>query len=739
MRSRTLKDYLLKLNNEETLSFNDSFELAQYCSILFNNDDFESARLLAISALDNWGKIHTNTINIWTDIIELMGFYPYLNRITNSLDENILGDIRAGIHKSKNLENKYLHEEQLKVLSILEEHNLVLSAPTSFGKSLLIEELIASNKFSNIIIIQPTLALLDETRKKLMHYNKNYKLIIRTSQRSSDRNIFLFTAERVNEYNDFKSVDLLIIDEFYKISGKRDDERSSSLNTAFYNIWNRFRPKFYMLGPNINTIPENFEQEFNAIFYKTDYSLVNINSIDIYKEHPNGFGKANHGKTYKLKKEKLFELLKSLKNEQTIIYCSSPERVNTLSWDFYQYLIQCNTLMSNNEYSIKEWIELNLTKEWNFYKLLSYDIGIHDGTLPKHVNSSTINYFNRNQLKYLFCTSTIIEGVNTSAKNIIYFDNKKGAKSIDFFDYSNIKGRAGRMMVHYVGNIYNFSPKPEKETVHIDFPFFQQSPITDEVLIQLEDKDIIQKDTKQYLDISSIPKEEKDIIKRNGVSVLGQRNIINILRNDIKTKKDIIIWTGIPTYEQLKYVLELSWNNLIVNGETTRPMTINKLVTITAKYAKDRDFFRLISETFSYYKSINEKNHPDEYLLNKSIRECFQILKHWIQYKIPKWLSTCNELQKLVSKEYGITPGNYLYYAKMMENHFIQDNLSILLELGIPTSAIKKIESMFSNDLDEESILSKIKEKGFLDKIDFIGYEKEKIKENFNINAIDTY
>jgi replicative superfamily II helicase len=46
---------------------------------------------------------------------------------------------------------------------------LSASAPTSFGKSLLIEEIVASKKYKNIIIIQPTLALLDETRKKFQN------------------------------------------------------------------------------------------------------------------------------------------------------------------------------------------------------------------------------------------------------------------------------------------------------------------------------------------------------------------------------------------------------------------------------------------------------------------------------------------------------------------------------------------------------------------------------------------
>ncbi|MGS4443454.1 DEAD/DEAH box helicase [Enterobacter roggenkampii] len=62
------------------------------------------------------------------------------------------------------------------------EKNVIASAPTSFGKSLLIEEIVASKKYKNIIIIQPTLALLDETRKKISKYSNDYKLIVRTSQ-----------------------------------------------------------------------------------------------------------------------------------------------------------------------------------------------------------------------------------------------------------------------------------------------------------------------------------------------------------------------------------------------------------------------------------------------------------------------------------------------------------------------------------------------------------------------------
>lgn len=95
-----------------------------------------------------------------------------------------------------------------------------------------------------------------------------------------------------------------------------------------------------------------------------------------------------------------------------------------------------------------------------------------------------IDYFNDGLINVLFYNSIIIEGVNTSAKNIVYFDNKKGdALDIDYFDYSNVKGCVGRLMQHYSGNAFNYNPPPEKEAIYIDMPFFEQNPINEERLL----------------------------------------------------------------------------------------------------------------------------------------------------------------------------------------------------------------------------------------------------------------
>ena len=113
-----------------------------------------------------------------------------------------------------------------------------------------------------------------------------YKLIIKTSQEPSDtNNIFLFTAERAIEYPYFTSIDFLVIDEFYKLSAKRDDGRSASINNAFLKAIYSYNCQFYLLGPNIEGISEGFASKYNASFIKLTDSLVLCEEHDIYKEY----------------------------------------------------------------------------------------------------------------------------------------------------------------------------------------------------------------------------------------------------------------------------------------------------------------------------------------------------------------------------------------------------------------------------------------------------------------------
>ena len=74
---------------------------------------------------------------------------------------------------------------------------------------------------------------------------------------------------------------------------------------------------------------------------------------------------------------------------------------------------------------------------------------------------------------------------------------------------------------------------------------------------------------------------------------------------------------------------------------------------------------------------------------------------------------------------------DYSYVAEMIENEFVQSNFRILLEFGIPKSAVQKIQVLFelhrftSKDMTEDEILSIIaSKKDFLKKY-LCAYEME--------------
>lgn len=71
---------------------------------------------------------------------------------------------------------------------------------------------------------------------------------------------------------------------------------------------------------------------------------------------------------------------------------------------------------SHRQVPLVEWIEKNINEKWSLIDSLKNGIAFHDGSLPRHMTSSLIDYFNEKLLSVIFCTSTIIEGVNSNAK-----------------------------------------------------------------------------------------------------------------------------------------------------------------------------------------------------------------------------------------------------------------------------------------------------------------------------------
>jgi hypothetical protein len=573
------------------------------------------------------------------------------------------------------------------------------------------------------------LALLDETRRKLSKYREDYKIILRTSQLPDEQrgNVFLLTSERVNEYPDFNNVDFVVIDEFYKLSARRDDERSDSLNNALLYLLRRFKPQFYLAGPNIDRVSPIFLDRYNAKFFATNYNLVSTDEIDVFSQHSEMFGDRGKKKTYKEKV--LFNLLDELSADQTLVYCASPSRARSLARSYLYHRKENEARPRNVDMPIYQWIAENVSPIWSLIDLIGYGIGFHDGALQRHITSTIIDYFDERKLSVVFCTSTIIEGVNTNAKNVIYFDQRKGKdKAIDYFDYANIRGRAGRLMEHYIGRVYNFGAPPPKGDIDIDIPFVDQAPIADEILINLDSDEVKNKNTDQFRFIDQFGDSERELFSSNAIYVRGQVDLLQKIRSNIILDYDRLCWDRMPTYEQLAYSLGLAWDSLLRPEEDVKPMTKSWITKLTFDYGMNQSINQLVKSRFDYSRSKKENsNKSDEILMDDAIRDAFQTMRHWFQYKIPKWLLVVDRIQKFVCAEIGLRPGNYVYYATYVENDFVRENMSILSEFGVPRSAIAKLSKVIKPELDQDEVILSIVRRGLVGLPQLTRYEKEKL------------
>ncbi len=716
MMRETIEEISKELSQSKQIDFKRSFELSKLCSSLLSNENTEKfAREIIIRVLDSWEKIDKTTYSIWNDLVEATGLYPYLSEENIPWQSNLL---RLQYHKSKYL-NYYLHEEQMELSMQLDSaKSLILSAPTSFGKSLLIEEIVASKKHKNIVVIQPTLALLDETRKKLRKYQDHYKIIISTHQPASDgNNLFLLTPERVVEYENLPKIDFFVIDEFYKLSMDRDDERASVLNYAFYKLL-KMTHNFYLLGPNIKEIPKGFEDTYNATFIHSNFSTV---AIDVNKLHLVEEDR---------KEEVLFNLLKSL-NEPTLIYCRSPKRANELLEKFVHFceaekLVRTKDQLKNLD--IIEWIDENIHPDWMLKKGLICSAGIHHGALSRHIGSTMVDYFNKRYIKFLFCTSTLIEGVNTSAKNVVLFDKKKGIKLIDYFDFKNISGRSGRFKEHFIGRIFQFYEEPPSEEIQVDIPFFTQDKAESDLLIQLNPEDIKNKESEVYKLINSLDEDVRKLVQSNkGVPIEGQLKVLDILNKNLKDYHPHMNWKGIPNYNQLAFVLQLAWNNLLKKGESrgAGAFSPKQLAYMTIMYTKTRSMYGLIRYLFD--DQYLKKTEPNPQIrIQVAINNAYQLRRHWFEYRLPKLLKTISEIQAFIFNKNNMESGDYRFFASHIENSFLTKNLAVLLEYDLPLSAIQKLRMFIKSDATPDETIMTIK-KLDLDKITLLKYEKNKI------------
>lgn len=403
-------------------------------------------------------------------------------------------------------DNIILTDSQIDIMfAVLNNKNIIFSAPTSYGKSsIIINSLflrLFKKEINNVIFVIPSKALINEYRKKI---NKlisvfNYKITVNENpyiEKSDSQVVHLFTQERllVFEALNAQKIDYIVFDEIQELLSivkKSHADRAVLLAKSISLFENKSVPMVFLM-PYIHNPEEDFLNFFTDVsFYvkKDLYSPTTSNKYLITRENNTyflndvtknkGFNKRFLTKQLNISmkfqgndfyniKFDFYNICRSLNKleEKTLCYCKK-SHTSIIAEEFQR---ECSEIsMSGRLASLIKYLELYVHPDFELISFLKKGIAIHHADLDTFTKRQIEECFKDNECKlnFIFCTSTLLQGVNLNANNLFFFA-KRGSFTNAELDKKNLFGRVGRIGSKLQGNIYKFwieGERTHKETV----------------------------------------------------------------------------------------------------------------------------------------------------------------------------------------------------------------------------------------------------------------------------------
>ena len=349
------------------------------------------------------------------------------------------------------------------------------SAPTSMGKSFLmkmfIEEKVKSGEHLNFVYLVPTKALITEVTNdlcdKLGDYinDNNYRIVNHFDSigvgKLYTNLIYVLTPERFANLllNNFSgAIDYLFIDEAQNIS--KEDSRS----TVYYRIFDLLRqqgytPKVTFAAPLIEN-PEIYEtltslNKGSAL--KTNlspvcqvYFLLDVKGkFEVYDSLTSDFLRISaldfYSNSYYLK-----NLLHTLPGQKLVYRNSVNNAVNGANY-WYR---KCDYPINPKLLKLSDYISNQVHPDYYISTIVQKGIAYHFGKVPDEVRNKIEKAFCEGKINTLFCTSTLMEGVNLPADSLIIDNRRIGIKVMRPFQFKNLTGRVGRLSNSMLGNVF---------------------------------------------------------------------------------------------------------------------------------------------------------------------------------------------------------------------------------------------------------------------------------------------
>ncbi|MGP1592182.1 MAG: DEAD/DEAH box helicase [Prevotella multiformis] len=650
------------------------FEECAQINALIENSNKAEARSMVINLLDKLRRDGNGYTPLINHVIREVGLFPYIDPKTALWEDQVVVEaFKANVGDEAPVT---LHSAQSHVLKrLLLGENIAISAPTSFGKSFIVDAFISIRQPENVVMIVPTIALTDETRRRIEHkFSHKYKIITTTDATIAERNIFIFPQERSFAYLDkLEKIDMLIVDEFYKASSMFDDDRSSSLLSAIIELGRISRQKYY-LAPNIHKIAYNVFTQGMQFMRLTDFKTVITKAAKIYEK------RRNDENVDEFKKNYLVNILQN-NTSKTLVYAGSYNNINKVSTILADNLPYKETSLLRD---FNDWVKVNYGDSFSLCQLSERGIGIHNGKMHRSLSQIQVKLFEYTEgLDTIISTSSIIEGVNTQAEQVIVWSNKNGLHKFDYFTYRNIIGRAGRMFKYFVGKVYLLEEPPiqENTTLTIDFPDEVAESLNSEdpgIEINQEQNNHI-KEYEEFM-MNALGAENFRQIRKLSIFKSCDPRILKSLIEKLKANPN---WPR--GYAALAATNTYNWREPVLDVVSLLGDNMARLIKIAIWKMPD-NWTRSIAEVYSELSDI-------------SYEDLFSA-ERYLSYNLCSTLSVIN----ILKKSFDPTSPDISLFIGRAANAFLPKLVYQLEEYGLPRMISRKIQDSGLINLEDDSV-----------------------------------
>lgn len=641
-----------------------------------------------------------------------------------------------------------LHQYQKDILDKFEYGELnrfFLSASTSFGKTHLVFEVIKKMRYKNVVLIFPTIALLSENLERILSdedycfFRDNYEIhTLSEIVQQGEKNLFIYTPERYLSFiekstNQIK-FDFAFVDEVYKIDNDylideevRENERDVAYRLAVFHSLSD-KTDVLLAGPYMDFATPNslqYNPSFDNFLNENKISLLNYNNYEIVNKSYYTIRKSksfteeyfaenellNINYSSSNKTERLKETVASIRKipQNLIIYCAN--RGRNCGVEYYANLLIQSGIFNDHDCSkykdLIDHIASQFTTKWILIKALMCGIGIHHGLVPKYIQKEIISLFNQGLISVLISTTTITEGVNTSAKNLIVLHSKKGTKDLKKFDAKNIAGRAGRFGYHYSGRVidlsnafFNVINGAEEILKHKNYD--KNSP-KDEIDLfysdekYLSDKD---KDRKNNIEVEQLSRNIPEQILSQ-YKVVSKLDKIKIYDSIAKLNDHELLLIK-KLIQSINYKLDIHYDGFQLVLDVLQPIVKNTNLKFLIEYKGENEDYSILTHLIHFYLE-GGFNGSIKYHLSKgksiddAIKETAKFVYNTLKYQTVKYLGVFNLMYKFhISQKENVKYEDVSGIDKLLlkfEYNALTDEGRIASDYGVPTSIVDYYES----------------------------------------------